>query len=492
LTLAIALAACTTEPQTLGSANVASALIVAADGGELVVSTADHVELAGTRIVIPPNALTADTRIWIRPANESLVDELGVAAGPSVIIGPEDVTFSATVAITLPYTAAWDHHLGRVYRRHLDASEVALPFQIQAHGGSVTFHVEALGRFQGGRANHACEHVVCATNECNRGHCGPPMCSTTECGLAPNLANYPCDDGTTGGPTGRCLPDANGACAWEINWCPMACQPNECAVATNLPPSRCADGAPARLICRRGPRGVCLWTPNDCQPECNVSECGPRPAGPPQMLCNDGRVAGPVCGRYDGRQCEWRPTTCCDDPNGCTDMCEDVRCERGLACDPSTGRCEPGEICGDRTCPRGTMCCNSGCGPCVRRGQMCPPMSCEMCGNELCPPRFTCDTANDRCVPPECSNRECGNQPQPERWVCEDGSDGGFTGRCVAADPATNTRCTWEINHCPRRCEPTDCPNAPPSNQSCPDGRAVEYECRRNPNGGCSHLPSNC
>jgi len=48
--------------------------------------------------------------------------------------------------------------------------------------------------------------------ECDKADCGPQL----------GLANWTCADGSLGGPTGRCLRLAGGACGWEINNCPMA------------------------------------------------------------------------------------------------------------------------------------------------------------------------------------------------------------------------------------------------------------------------------
>ncbi len=47
-------------------------------------------------------------------------------------------------------------------------------------------------------------------NECEPEACGPPL----------GMPNYECDDGTIGGPSGRCLLTADGACGWEVIDCP--------------------------------------------------------------------------------------------------------------------------------------------------------------------------------------------------------------------------------------------------------------------------------
>lgn len=486
---------CSTEPQEVGSANVKSALIIAADGGQIVVTSEDHVGLAGTRIVIPPGALAQDTRITIRPGPESIADADGISAGPAVRFGPDGTTFSTAAQVTLPYTAAWDPDLARVFVQRTSGAAVVLPFDLlwNESDRTTTLDVTAFSVFQGGRATSACSHLVCDTNVCRQGRCGGnPTCAAADCGPAPRLPSWQCDDGTTGGPTGRCLPEPNGGCAWEINWCPQACDAAACGPVPMLPPFLCADGRGPPVVCRREPGGDCAWSVTTCRPQCAERECGPRPMRA-SMLCSDGTIAGPVCGQHNGDRCQWRTLFCCDDPNGnCADPCLDVRCERGLRCDPTSGECTGGESCGENTCAPDTRCCNRGCGRCVPASQTCPDISCETCGSRHCPPMWTCDQANQRCLPPACPPDGCANQPEPAGWTCEDGSAGGGTGRCILSPDAGASRCTWEINNCPRRCDANDC--SPPTDPSatCPDGSAVSYECRRGPNGQCTATPRDC
>jgi hypothetical protein len=45
-------------------------------------------------------------------------------------------------------------------------------------------------------------------------------CAPASCGPALGMPNVICPDGSTGGPTGRCLEDRGGRCGWEIRDCP--------------------------------------------------------------------------------------------------------------------------------------------------------------------------------------------------------------------------------------------------------------------------------
>ncbi|HET9990687.1 MAG TPA: hypothetical protein VFQ65_19290, partial [Kofleriaceae bacterium] len=46
--------------------------------------------------------------------------------------------------------------------------------------------------------------------ECPAKRCGPPL----------GVMSKQCSDGSTGGPTGRCLEQADKTCAWEVRACP--------------------------------------------------------------------------------------------------------------------------------------------------------------------------------------------------------------------------------------------------------------------------------
>jgi hypothetical protein len=45
-------------------------------------------------------------------------------------------------------------------------------------------------------------------------------CSVDQCGPQLGLPNWTCEDGTMGGPTGRCLKTGDG-CGWEVLDCPL-------------------------------------------------------------------------------------------------------------------------------------------------------------------------------------------------------------------------------------------------------------------------------
>jgi hypothetical protein len=56
--------------------------------------------------------------------------------------------------------------------------------------------------------------VTCA------GGCGRTRCEPEDCGPAPGMPAYTCEDGGLGGNTGRCLQTDAGTCGWEVHDCP--------------------------------------------------------------------------------------------------------------------------------------------------------------------------------------------------------------------------------------------------------------------------------
>jgi ZU5 domain-containing protein len=142
----------------------------------------------------------------------------------------------------------------------------------------------------------ACLQLACATCGANGTACPPdqqcdqttgqcvPICSPMDCGPAPGLPNWTCEDGSIGGPTGQCIPQpastgggtcsADGTCtcdpgqtcppapsttcAWEIKWCPRACDTSDCGPQPVTDPSTCSDGQ-VSTVCQRDPAGSCSW-----------------------------------------------------------------------------------------------------------------------------------------------------------------------------------------------------------------------------------------
>jgi hypothetical protein len=101
-----------------------------------------------------------------------------------------------------------------------------------------------------------------------------PLCSPADCANQPQpgLPNWTCEDGTTGGPTGDCVPTnasspvGQPACGWEIRWCTRACEDSECGPQPGQPNYTCPDGTVAGPTgeCRRAADGSCGWVIINC------------------------------------------------------------------------------------------------------------------------------------------------------------------------------------------------------------------------------------
>jgi hypothetical protein len=128
---------------------------------------------------------------------------------------------------------------------------------------------------------------------------GAVECEPAACGPQLGMPNFVCPDGSTGGPTGRCLEHANGQCGWEIRECRSLVR---CGTEAGR---GCADGL------------VCVDVPSD---ECTY----PVDAG-----CDGACVAPVFCGGIaaircpDDRACVDDPRDDCTPPHGadCGGLC---------------------------------------------------------------------------------------------------------------------------------------------------------------------------
>ncbi len=83
------------------------------------------------------------------------------------------------------------------------------------------------------------KRVSCSDRQCDAGPCVLHSSSAREeravgattssadygtcCGPLPTIPNWQCKSGNAiGGPTGRCMRNANGSCTWEVYSCPRA------------------------------------------------------------------------------------------------------------------------------------------------------------------------------------------------------------------------------------------------------------------------------
>ena len=159
------------------------------------------------------------------------------------------------------------------------------------------------------------------------------LCNPRKCGPALGMPEIICGDGSTGGPTGRCVRKQN-QCGWEIRSCPnppppppptpSCSDPNACGPAPLGQPNGICEGSDVIS----GPTGRCLPTadgtcgwevlqcPNGDATTPPVSSCSaPTACGPalgmPNYVCPNGTVAGPTgrCLPTPGG-CGWEVISC--------------------------------------------------------------------------------------------------------------------------------------------------------------------------------------
>lgn len=143
--------ACGTE-RTVGSRFVKSERVAASKGTAITVSDAEEPELAGTRLEVPPGALSADTTVTLELGLTSITES---SRGPVAIWGPAGTVFSSPVRMTLPLAMASSSELGliEIQVEEADGRRFTIPnsaLTIDASGKAVSFTVTGFTRFQPG------------------------------------------------------------------------------------------------------------------------------------------------------------------------------------------------------------------------------------------------------------------------------------------------------------------------------------------------------
>jgi hypothetical protein len=224
----------TSQPSILASEFVKSQLVRASEGGTVTVQASDSATLAGVKVVIPPGALSADTRITIgygagagttdpwsmSPSPTASLLPQGVQpSGPVVYLGPDGTAFRSLVTVTLPYALPTGGQQSRLAVFALESSGRNYTVEnsaLQMAGGFVTFQVNGFTQFQpgeyippppddGGLDDAGCDSgltscsdgdggVLCTdtnSDQANCGSCGHPctlgFCVGGSCVLDPGV-----------------------------------------------------------------------------------------------------------------------------------------------------------------------------------------------------------------------------------------------------------------------------------------------------------------
>ena len=156
----------------------------------------------------------------------------------------------------------------------------------------------------GATYSNVCDARVNHVDVAYEGECEAAECTEDECGPAPGMPAVECADGSFAGPV--CGRDAAGNCGWNITSCPSmtGCYGDDGCAAGEL--------CTAAEICLQDPScpecDVCYGYCVPSDRTCTRDECGPAPEAP-SVLCEDGTLAGPICGRL-GDACSWDVVAC--------------------------------------------------------------------------------------------------------------------------------------------------------------------------------------
>ena len=229
-----------------------------------------------------------------------------------------------------------------------------------------------------------------------------PTCDPLKCGPALGLPNRICADGSTAGPTGRCLLNADGNCGWEIIDCPSdgcygICVPNiqkGCRADSDCPTGQECDVVCSGWGCSTG--GTTTGgTPTDpatgtgtggSLPPASTCAC---PATDPSCMCDAlGNCRGQSC---EGQCVPSKPTCDPNKPAICPTLA--IACPDGAA--PISDGVDPMTCCPIYHCPtcvRSTPATGTSGGT----GTACPAILCA-CAKQVATDPATC-----------CPKYECG------------------------------------------------------------------------------------
>jgi hypothetical protein len=185
---------------------------------------------------------------------------------------------------------------------------------------------------------------------------GRGMCDPVKCGPQLGLPNSICPDGSTSGPTGLCLLNADGTCGWEVRECPPTgcygiCVPNApqngCQVDRDCPMGQACDVQCREWACIPGGTGTGT-------PTTDPATGAMTPPVPPSCACDltDNTCSCDASGACKGRTCVGQcvpPKPTCD-PNKPV-VCPTFApvCPNGQT--PIPNGVDPSTCCVTYTCP---------------------------------------------------------------------------------------------------------------------------------------------
>ena len=220
-------------------------------------------------------------------------------------------------------------------------------------------------------------------------------CDPAKCGPQPGQPNRICADGTTAGPTGRCLLDATtGNCGWEVTSCPSdcygVCVPNiqtGCKADTDCPTGQMCQVTCGGWGCISG--GTTTTGGGSTGGGTSTADGGTSvPPTPPTCSCP---ATDPTCKCDANGNCSGQT---------CTGQCVPVK---PPTCDPSKPVACPAIAI---ACPDGATPISDGIDPTT----CCPAYHCPTCVRS---PATTTGTSSTACAAPacKCGAKQTGTDP---------------------------------------------------------------------------------
>jgi len=162
-----------------GSADAGAPIVtqaIGAAGGMITVTASDSAALAGTTLVFPAGALSADVVITLTPSTTVIATGGAKAAGPVVDFEPSGTMFSVPITVTLPYTLPTGATTSALVAKIVEAdSTVNTATVTNADGGFASFQLSgfSLGGFIIPTSLACNSNPDCPTGQvCVSGHCG--------------------------------------------------------------------------------------------------------------------------------------------------------------------------------------------------------------------------------------------------------------------------------------------------------------------------------
>jgi len=208
---------------------------VGAAGATISVATSDDPTIAGTKIVIPANALSTTTTITIGIDASNINPTGTTTAGPVVDFEPSGTKFAVPVTITLPVTLPAGVSSSRLFVEALEAGGETSRLAASYVAGFATFHANGFTDFGGCIAPAGSDASLncIADSDCAAGQvCNSGICVGGVSGDGGTDATFGCSDNTECPAGEQCV---DGFCGFTVDASVIDGGPAACATDADCP-----------------------------------------------------------------------------------------------------------------------------------------------------------------------------------------------------------------------------------------------------------------